>query len=156
LLKEGKIKVTKMLVIALTIVIAFCLITTIILGTRLMRKAYEKRFAKNVKRHIDVLPRKKEPEPIPTESNILSFTLLERFYAAQQPQLTLPYKMAQTDAYVKSLPSLSFTPVPPLYEEIDLSSPTKIITTTSPPPSYKSPSPTLRNENDGKIVTQEV
>jgi hypothetical protein len=145
-----------MLAIALSIVIAFCLITTIILGTRLMRKAYEKRFAKNVKRHIDVLPRKKEPEPIPTESNILSFTLLERFYAAQQPQLTLPYKMAQTDAYVKSLPSLSFTPLPPLYEEIDLSSPTKIVS-TSPPPSYKSPSPTLiKNKNDGKIVTQEV
>lgn len=50
-----------MLVIALSIVIAFCLMTSIILGTRLMRKAYEKRFAKNVKRHIDVLPRKKEP-----------------------------------------------------------------------------------------------
>uniref|UniRef100_A0AC34GXJ0 Uncharacterized protein n=1 Tax=Panagrolaimus sp. ES5 TaxID=591445 RepID=A0AC34GXJ0_9BILA len=152
-----------MLVIALSIVIAFCLMTSIILGTRLMRKAYEKRFAKNVKRHIDVLPRKKEPEPFPTESNnILSFTLLERFYAAQPPQLSLPYKMAQTDAYVKSLPSLSFTPLPPLYEEIDLSSPTKIVS-SSPPPSYPPSSPSLtsspkigENNENGKIVTQDV
>lgn len=109
-------------------------------------------------------------EPLPVESNILSFSLLERFYASQQPQLTLPYKMnkmdklAQTDAYVKSLPSLSFTPLPPLYEEIDLSSPTKInFDHSSPPPSYKnaesSPapsSPTIEYKNEDAIVTKEI
>jgi hypothetical protein len=150
-----------MIAIILSIVIAFCLITSVILGTRLMRKAYEKRFTKNVKRHIDVLPRKKEPEPLPTESNILSFSLLEKFYQSQQPQaLTLPYKMAQTDAYVKSLPSVGFTPMPPLYEEIDLSSPTKIV--VSPPPSYVTngssapSSPKLENCGGDKIITRDV
>ena len=162
-------------VIGMSIIFAFCVVTSVILGTRLMRKAYEKRFTKNVRKHLDVLPRKKEPgkclapflhfivnvgtcfaEPLPTESNILSFSLLERFYASQQPQLTYgkPYKMAQTDAYVKSLPSLTIIPMPPLYEEIDLSSPTKVAT-DSPPPTYIQAEGAAFSADDQKIITRE-
>ena len=47
--------------IGLCILFALCVFATVFLVTRVVRGTYEKRFKKNVNRHLNVLPRKKEP-----------------------------------------------------------------------------------------------
>lgn len=47
-------------VIGMLILFTICVLMTVILVTKVMRSAYEKRFKKNIHRHLDVLPKKME------------------------------------------------------------------------------------------------
>jgi len=135
-----------MVVIILCASIALTIVTLLAAFglAKLMRSTYEKRFKKNVRRHLDEMPKKvpAPPEETPIEQNTLSFALLERLYRQQmalaekdEQQFALPYyKVKQTEAYIASLPTAV---PPPKYDELNVAPVHMQRSSITPPPSYQ-------------------